>query len=45
MEGEVDRVLWSGDVRNVLGNSPGELLVAPPSQRNFMEEAGLATAA
>lgn len=23
----------------------GELLVAPPSQRNFMEEAGLATAA
>lgn len=43
MKGEVDWVPWSGDVRKVLGNSPGELLVAPLSQRNFMEEAVLGT--
>lgn len=45
MEGKVDRVPRSGDVRKVLGSSPGELSVAPLSQRNFMEEAGLGTGA
>lgn len=41
MEGQVGRVPWSGDVRKVLGKSPGQSPVAPPSQWNFMEETDL----
>lgn len=35
MEGEVDRVLWSGDVRNVLGNSPGGTACCPSEPEEF----------